>query len=152
MKRVMGIDPSLMNTAWVLLESEGRTVRYIDSQTVCHMIRGRGRWTEKIRDMLTGMESAWHGGFKIHQVRIEKPPFGSRGRNQASSVSLLAVMDLAWQISWMAAEHTSDVIVSTPDNKTKVQRSQFLPGLIQDWPKRTNEHIRDAAWIALKGC
>ncbi len=149
-KRVMGIDPSLANTAWVILESEGRSVRYISHGMASHGVRGRGKWAEKIGRILVSMENTWDNS--LDTVIVEKPHYGSRGRNQASSVALMAVMDLAWQIVWTAHDYTENVFALTSDNKTKAQRSHLLPGLIQDWPKITNEHVRDAAWIALKGC
>jgi len=153
---VMAVDPSLTNTAWVMLTRNApNRPSYLDSGMARHDIAGRGKWKAKTRRILKEMNLAI--GFDsrcrdIVTVYVEKPHFGSRGRDEAALVSLVAIMDLAWQIAWDARRYTDNVIVCEPDHRSKAQRSLHLDGLIECWPKRTNEHVRDAAWIALKGC
>lgn len=157
--RIIGIDPGLSYTGWCAIEMTERQgkqyAKYITHGTEEHGLIGRGQWKAKIASILTGLEE--HMLPKIIQyetsVIIEKPHYGDRGRGAVIAVALVAIMDLAYQIKDLIHERYQygvPVKMLTPDRYKKSSRAVGVSGLIADFPKRTNEHVRDAGWIALR--
>ena len=148
--RILGIDPGFSGTGWCCL----RELLCVSSGTAKHGIKGKGLWNNKaevIRDeMLRVVEM-----LKPGMIFIEKPPFGSRGQQGSAAIAtmhaLLATMDLAWSLAFEFQGKGYDVSVIIPDTKTKAKRSISLASIIQEFPNKTNEHVRDAAWLVLRG-
>ena len=148
--RVLGIDPGFSGTGWCCL----RELLHVSSGTALHQIRGKGYWDAKARAIRTEMLRIVDL-LKPGMIFIEKPPFGSRGRQgpaaTAAMHALLATMDLAWSLAFAFQGQDYNVSVMIPDTRTKAKRSVSLASIIQEFPKRTNEHVRDAAWLVLRG-
>ena len=145
--RFLGIDPGLTATGWCCLDK----LDYVDSGTAHHGMRGRGHWAKKINLILPQiLEVA--GRLKPELILIEKPHYGTRGgqRGVASVVALMATMDLAWTLAFHLRENHV-VSVNQPDRIKKAVRALYLTGIVKGLPSRTNEHVRDAAWIILRG-
>lgn len=148
--RILGIDPGFGGTGWCCL----RELLHVNSGTAKHGIKGRGLWKDKAEVIRTEM-SRVVAILKPGMIFIEKPPFGSRGRQgpgaTAAMAALLATMDLAWSLAFEFQGQGYDVSVMIPDTRTKAKRSIGLVSIIQEFPERSNEHVRDAAWLALRG-
>ncbi len=148
--RVLGIDPGFGGTGWCCL----RELLCVSSGTAKHGIKGRGLWNIKA-DMIRTEMTRVVDMLKPGMIFIEKPPFGSRGKQGAQATAamhaLLATMDLAWSLAFEFQGKGYDVSVMIPDTRTKAKRSISLTTIIQEFPNRSNEHVRDAAWLVLRG-
>lgn len=145
--RLLGIDPGLTATGWCCLDK----LDHVGSGTVHHGLRGRGDWVQKIDRILPQVLDIAKA-LSPDLILIEKPHYGTRGghRGIASMVALMATMDLAWTLAFHLRP-SYDVSVLTPDRTKKTVRALHLPGILHDLPTRTNEHVRDAAWLVLRG-
>ncbi len=115
-----------------------------------HGMKGRGHWQAKIDAIVRQMKEAVES-LNPERVVIEKPTYTTWGRGDqvANALALLATLDCAWSVAW--ALKGFDVVLMRPDRIKKAKRSLYVEQSILGWPKRTNEHVRDAAWLALRG-
>lgn len=149
--KIIGIDPSLSNTAWCLIEREDRSASYIAHGMVQHGIRGRGKWAQKTDVVLSELALQFDQQFGLdfpELIAIEEPAFGSRGGDQAArSVATAAIVRLAYKIQWLFRDK-AEIQMLMPDRRSKNERKVLLNCIYQ--MPGANEHVRDAAVIALR--
>lgn len=147
--RCLGIDPGLTCTGWACLEIK----QFISCGSVHHGFKGGGNWQAKI-DMIVRQAEEQVRAMKPDRIVIEKPAYHAWGGKPgsglvANATALLATLDCAWSIAW--ALRDLEPVFMRPDRLSKNKRTRFLTNMVHDWPKRSNEHVRDAGWLALRG-
>lgn len=149
MRKILGIDPSLQNTGWGVISSEGSSIKFISAGTII---------TKPSMDMHERLKIIYESIFKvvslytpnssaIEDIFINKNPISSLKLGQAKAASMLAVINSGIELT----EYSPRVIKKALVGTGAADKNQVLAMIKHLLPNSSinNDHESDALAIAI---
>ena len=149
MKKIIGIDPGLVNTGWAVIISNGQRLSYVASGTVTTSSSDRieQRLSKIYREILGALEMHAPEEAAIEDVYVNNNPISSLKLGQARAAGILAASNFGLKVFEYAPRLIKKSITSS-GRAEKQQVAAMVKFLIPLSAPKT-EHESDALAIAI---